>query len=349
MDQSNKKKLKKLAYSLAILVVSLAIVELFVYSSNDASEEPMKRHFKESYRIFSLDIPESLNFCNEDVPIENFDVRERFDRELLVNTYWQSQTILFIKRSNRYFKVIEPILEEEGVPNDFKYLALIESGLTNVVSPAGATGFWQIMKSTGLEKGLVINNYVDERYHLKKSTRVACKYLKEAHEEFGNWTLAAASYNMGINGVRRQLKLQKAHGYYDLELNEETARYVYRILAAKEIISNAREYGFNVKTRDLYQHIPTKTVVVDSSITDLVEAAENWGLSYKYLKLFNPWLSSNSLPNADKHTFEFDLPVEGDFGLIQEQIDHDFIKASTVLGADSSKVAESDSLVHDNN
>ena len=190
------------------------------------------------YNVYALDVPTDLNFAGEQLPLDNPDIYERMDRELLVNTYWQSNGLLMFKRAQKYFPIIEPILKENGIPEDFKYLAVIESGLTNAVSPAGARGFWQIMKTTGRENGLEINSNVDERYHLEKATKVASKYLKEAKAKFGNWTLAAASYNAGKAGIGRRLEEQNVSDYYDLLLGEETGRYMFRIVALKEILNN---------------------------------------------------------------------------------------------------------------
>ena len=190
------------------------------------------------YRITSIDIPEDLNFAGETVPLSDPEVLERVDREFLVNTYWQSNAVLLIKRAHKYFPIIEPILAKNGIPDDFKYLAVAESGLQNVVSHAGATGFWQIMKTTGREYGLEVNSNVDERYHLEKATEVACEYLKKYKEKFGTWTLAAASYNAGPGAINKFLGIQKAENYYDLLLGEETGRYVFRIMAIKEILNS---------------------------------------------------------------------------------------------------------------
>ena len=196
-----KSHLKTFFVSSIIIVSSLGIINLFTASTFEGKEkEQFESNFHNNYKIFALNLPSELDFASENVPLNLIDVTEKMDRELLVNTYWQSQTLLLLKRSNRYFPVIEKILKEEEVPEDFKFLALMESGLTNVVSPAGATGFWQLMKDAAKERGLEVNSTIDERYHLEKSTRAACAYLKEAKEKFGSWTLAAASYNMGMTG-----------------------------------------------------------------------------------------------------------------------------------------------------
>ncbi|MCH4822893.1 transglycosylase SLT domain-containing protein [Gramella lutea] len=265
----------------------------------------------EAYKIKALPMPENLDFAGEAVPLEDPDIFERMDRELLVNTYWQSNALLLMKRANKYFPVIEPILKEEGVPDDFKYLAVIESGLTQAVSPARAVGFWQIMEGTGKDYGLEINANVDERYHIEKSTRVAADYLKKAKERFGSWTLAAASYNAGQYGVDKQLERQKVDDYYDLLLGEETGRYVFRILALKEIMNNPEKYGFNFTESDLYQHIPVEKVKVDTVVKDFPDFAEKFGINYKILKVHNPWLRDDHLKNASRKVYFIDIPEKG--------------------------------------
>ena len=200
----------------------------------------------------SPNIPDALELAGEVVPIHGFGVRERLDKELIVNTYRHSSTILYLKKSSRWFPVIEEILKEEGVPNDFKYLAVIESGLSQVVSPAGASGFWQFMKKTAPEYGLEVSTSVDERYDVEKSTRAACQYLKESHTHFGSWSLAAASYNMGQYGVEQRLDEQSVDNYWDLHLNSETGRYVYRMLAIKEVMSSPVKYGFHISPENMY-------------------------------------------------------------------------------------------------
>lgn len=263
------------------------------------------------YNVYALDVPTDLNFAGEQLPLDNPDIYERMDRELLVNTYWQSNGLLMFKRAQKYFPIIEPILKENGIPEDFKYLAVIESGLTNAVSPAGARGFWQIMKTTGRENGLEINSNVDERYHLEKATKVACKYLKEAKSKFGNWTLAAASYNAGKAGIGRRLEEQNVSDYYDLLLGEETGRYMFRIVALKEILNNAEKYGFNFKEKHLYEFVPTTKVKVDTAVTDFTRFAEKFGINYKILKIHNPWLREPHLNNKSRKLYQIAIPKEG--------------------------------------
>ncbi len=311
--------------TLAVLVLAGAVIlsKTFNYSVDEQQqEEQYVEHIESDYNIYSLPTPKHLDFCGEIVPLEDVDVRERLDRELLVNTYWQSQTLLFHKRAHRWFPVIEPILKANGLPDDFKYLALIESGFQNVVSPAGATGFWQFMKGTGKSYQLEITDEVDERYHVEKSTAAACQYLQIAYDKFGSWTLAAASYNMGKGGLNSRLNEQQADNYYDLLLNEETARYVYRILAIKEILTHSEQYGFNVRKQDMYPTYKTKEVVVDTTINNLVDFAISQNISYKTLKLLNPWLRQQSLTNVDSTEYRIKIPAEGfhDF-LAPEPID----------------------------
>lgn len=280
-------------------------------AKDEIVEKDPDKSVADSYRIEALPMPENLNFAGETVPLKDPDVYERMDRELLVNTYWQSNALLFMKRANKYFPVIEPILKEEGIPDDFKYLAVIESGLTQAVSPARAVGFWQILEGTGKDYGLEINDNVDERYNIEKSTRVAADYLKKAKERFGSWTLAAASYNAGQYGVDKQLERQKVNGYYDLLLGEETGRYVFRILAVKEIMTHPEKYGFNFTEKDLYAHIPVEKVKVDTVVKDFPDFAEKFGINYKVLKVHNPWLRDDHLKNASRKTYYIDIPAKG--------------------------------------
>ncbi|WP_299161572.1 lytic transglycosylase domain-containing protein [uncultured Eudoraea sp.] len=269
------------------------------------------KNVSSEYRISAIEIPADLNFANEKVPQEDPEIMERVDREFLVNTYWQSNALLLMKRAHKYFPVIEPILSKNGIPDDFKYLAVAESGLQNVVSHAGATGFWQIMKGTGREYGLEINDNVDERYHLEKSTEVACKYLQKYKEKYGSWTLAAAAYNAGPGSINKYMGIQKANDYYDLLLGEETGRYVFRILAIKEILSNPEKYGFDIENDDLYNAVPTFNVVVEEPVQNFADFAQQYEINYKILKRHNPWLREPHLNNASGKTYTLEIPNKG--------------------------------------
>lgn len=264
-----------------------------------------------SYRITAIAIPENLNFAGESVPYDDPEILERIDREFLVNTYWQSNAILLIKRANKYFPIIEPILAKNGIPDDFKYLAVAESALQNAVSPAGATGFWQIMKTTAKDYGLEVNENIDERYHLEKSTEVACRYLKSSKNKFGNWTMAAAAYNAGPAGMSKYMGIQKTQDYYDLLLGEETGRYVFRILAIKEILSNPEKYGFHLDKKDLYSAIPTFNVEVASPVANFTDFAKEYEINYKILKRHNPWLREPHLNNVTGKKYTIEIPNKG--------------------------------------
>lgn len=296
-------------FDTAILVGLTIVFTRLLISSTSTIPEQYKNEFEEEYGVYALELPSEIDFAGEAVPLNNEDVRERLDRELLVNTYWQSNTILLIKRANRWFPVIEPILKQNGIPDDFKYIALIESGFLNLTSPSGAEGFWQFLEATGKIYGLEINASVDERYHVKKATQAACDYFKEARGRFNNWTLAAASYNMGIGGVNRQLTKQQVNSYYELLLNIETSRYVFRILALKEIFSNHDKYGFHFLASHLYQPYQNRIIRVDSSIDNLVDFALANSSTYRELKIMNPWLQNNSLPNRSRKIYEIELPI----------------------------------------
>jgi hypothetical protein len=255
--------------------------------------------------------PTAVNFAGEPAPLLINDVRERLDRELLINANLDATTVLIIRRANRVFPIIEPILQQYGVPDDFKYLAVIESALLNATSSSGAKGVWQFMPDTAREKGMEVNELVDERYHLEKSTEAACKYLLAAKAKFGSWTLAAASYNGGMSGLSRKIDEQKVSNYYDLGLTEETSRYVFRILALKEIMKEPAKYGFSIFSSDLYSQIPTKKIEIDSTINDLTSFAMSQGINYKILKIHNPWLRDKKLLNPTKKKYEIEIPTEG--------------------------------------
>lgn len=256
----------------------------------------------------SFDLPDSLTFAGEMVPLEIPDVYERLDREMHINTYWHTNTIFLIKRSNRWMPQISEILAEHGVPDDFKYLAAIESNFLNDTSNKGAVGFWQFLRTAGREFGLEIDRDVDERYDPIKSTHAACRYLLKAYEKFGNWTLVAASYNRGRSGIGRALEHQNVDDYYDLLLNQETSRYVFRILAAKEIISNPKKYGFDVDSKHRYTQENVDYVEVDQSIDDLVKWSQEQGINYKLLKRYNPWLRRDDLSVSGNKVYKIAIP-----------------------------------------
>lgn len=260
------------------------------------------------YAAVSFDLPEKVTFANEAVPLQVPDVRERLDKELQINTYLHSNTIFLIKRANRWLPQMEKILKAHGIPEDFKYLPLIESNLLNVVSPREAAGYWQILKTSGQEFGLEISTEVDERYDPLKATEAACKYLKQSYARFGNWTLVAASYNRGMSGLRKNLEEQRVDNYYDLYLNDETSRYVFRILAIKEIIQNPQKYGFRIEQRHLYTQEKLRYVGVSQTIPDLVAFAKSNGANYKLLKRHNPWLREKSLRVKKGKTYQIALP-----------------------------------------
>ncbi|MDV7188197.1 lytic transglycosylase domain-containing protein [Lutibacter sp. TH_r2] len=303
-----KNTIKILGLIAVILVSSLLIFSTSKKESNVSNVDTETPNTSETYQIRALKVPSELDFAGERVPLENSDIKERIDRELLVNTYWQSNGLLLFKRAHKYFPIIEPILEKNGIPNDFKYLAVIESGLQNVTSPAGARGFWQIMKTTAREHNLEVNTNVDERYHLEKATQVACNYLNASKKRFGSWTAAAAAYNAGNTGISRRMEDQKVDDYYDLLLGEETKRYIPRIVAVKEILSNPKKYGFIFETEDLYKLQPTKLIEIDTAITDIAGFSKELGINYKIMKMHNPWLRENHLNNKSRKLYQLKIP-----------------------------------------
>lgn len=300
----------------APVIVALLILATAVSYSDNKEPKPAEKQLKETYVlpqiIKSADLNKSFNFAGEEVPIDNFDVRERLDRELTVNSYWHSSTLLNIKSTYKYFPVIEPILAEHGVPDDFKYLAIAESNLRNATSHAGAKGVWQFMHSIAQHYDLEINNEVDERYHIEKATAAACEYIKDHYRQFGNWTLTAASYNMGGPNLKRDLKTQRADSYYDLNLNQETDRYVFRIVAIKEVMQNPRNFGFYLDEADAYPPLTDYDIVeVNGSIENLGDFATEHGTTYRMLKVYNPWLISSKLTNRARKTYQIKVPYRG--------------------------------------
>ncbi|MGV6846080.1 MAG: lytic transglycosylase domain-containing protein [Lutibacter sp.] len=296
--------------SIVVLFFVIIISSLFIFGRKNQPVNDNEKSTSESYKIKALKIPEKLWFAGERVPLEKEDIKERIDRELLVNTYWQSNGLLMFKRTHKYFPIIEPILKRNGIPDDFKYLAVIESGLMNVGSPAGARGFWQLLKDTAKEKGLEVNNNVDERYNLELATQAACDYLKEARKKFGTWTLAAAAYNAGISSISKKLETQQVKSYYNLLVGDETKRYVPRIVAVKEILTHPKKYGFYFTKSDLYNLKPTKIIKVDTAITNIALFSKSFNINYKTLKLYNPWLRENKLNNKSRKLYLLKIPVQ---------------------------------------
>ncbi len=257
----------------------------------------------------SFQVPATMSFAGEEVPLSVPDVHERLDKELQINCYLHSNTIFLMKRANRWLPQMQKILEEHGIPQDFKYLPLIESNLLNVTSYKDAVGYWQILKTSGRELGLEITNEVDERYDPLKATEAACKYIKRSYKKFGSWTMVAASYNRGMGGVERALENQKESSYYDLYLNDETSRYVFRILAIKEIAENPLRYGFRIDPSHLYQQESLKYIEVEETIKDLIAFAKAQGINYKLLKRHNPWLREERLTVRKGKKYRIAIPT----------------------------------------
>ncbi len=303
---------KNIFYVSASIMIIVVIFNLFSYSYTRFDDDlEYKKNVENNYGVYAFPTPDSLYFADEKVPLENFDVRESLDLEILKVAYWHSEMFLYLKRANRVFPVVEPILKKNGIPDDFKYLMVAESGLVNVVSPAKAEGYWQFMSSTAKAYDLEVNKEVDERYHLKKSTEAACKYLKKRYKKFGSWSMVAAAYNAGDGGVKRYTDYQKVNDYYDLAMFTETGRYMYRTLAFKLIMQNPSKYGFNYRKKDLYPQIPVFEVEVDSSITDMIAFSKKYNINYKILKIFNPWLRAHRLTNKTRKKYIIDIPKKG--------------------------------------
>lgn len=291
----------KTIHKTLIITALFTICGLFIFSTS-YNKVPKKNH---------VEYPLDMDFCGEKVPTSQADVLERLDREMLINMNMHGATTILLKRANKVFPIIEPILAKYGIPDDFKYLAVIESGLINAISPSGAKGVWQFMPATAKESKLEVSEQVDERYHIEKSTQAACEYLLKAKNKFGNWTVAAASYNGGMTGLQNHITFQQTSDYYNLWLTDETARYVFRILALKEIMKNPEKYGYLIPKEALYPKINTKRISVDTTITNLANFAINQGINYKILKTHNQWLRDKKLDNPSKKVYEIEIPTEG--------------------------------------
>jgi membrane-bound lytic murein transglycosylase D len=297
----------------ATILISSVIIVLLIASGMKGYGYPENEFqaLDTLYTIKSFRLPDTVLFAGERMPLDNFDTRESLEREILTSAYRHSSTILIIKRANRYLPMIEKILKKNNVPDDFKYLAAAESEYSNMVSPVGATGFWQIMPETGREEGMEINTVVDERYDVERSTQFACEYFLRSYEKYGNWTLAAASYNGGRAGVDEQIDIQHQNNYYDLLLSEETARYIFRVVAYKMVITDPKSFGFNIGKEDLYSELKYYEIKVDSAITSFSDFAEKFGTNYKILKLLNPWLRKPFLNPKPNKEYVIKIPAEG--------------------------------------
>ena len=312
--------MKNVLLSLGSGATVLLVVFLFSFNKTEetkGTDNTPEKTIIIGQKVVSWNIPTKFTFAGEEVPMEDTEVKERFDRELLVNTYWHTRTMLTLKRAKRWFPIITPILKKHGIPEDFKFLAVIESSLDpTATSYVEAVGMWQIMEGTAKELGLEVREekgdpIIDERMHVEKATEAACKYLLKAHKEFGNWSLVAASYNGGVPRVRELMETQQVDNYYDLYLTTETYRFVFRILATKEIFSNPEKYGFDLSNIDegMYEPYKTKEIDVTESIQDLPSFAINNGTTYKTLKLLNPWLRAPWLSNPEGKTYKLKVPA----------------------------------------
>ncbi|KUO59192.1 murein transglycosylase [bacterium BRH_c32] len=305
------------------LIVSLSLfvftsIFLFLNASGGQKENSKGNELPREYKITMPPMPDKIIFAGEEIPIYDFEVKERAEREFLVNTYWHSAAILYLKRSGRWFPVIEPILKKYNVPDDFKYLCVAESGLTNAISPASAIGFWQFIEPTGKKFGLEINKEIDERYHIEKATEAACKYILSAYSKYNSWSAAAASYNVGFDGIEKQFSRQKSRNYFNLVFNEETSRYLFRIAAYKYLFEDPEKYGFFLDKEEYYKPIPTFDVKVVTSIESVADFAKTYGINYKIIKYFNPWIRDNFLNNKSGSEYIIKIPEPGSIKIIAE-------------------------------
>lgn len=293
----------------AIINIAIGLVLGLLITAQFAFKDNSKKNEEAEAKYFTPSLPEQLSFAGEIVPLDRWDVKERLDREVLFNYYNQANILFLKKLANRYFPIISARLKANGVPDDFKYLCVAESNLlAGARSGVGATGFWQFMNGTAPGYGLVVNDQVDDRYDIEKSTDAAAKYLKQAYAKFGNWTAAAASYNCGMGGYNGQATYQGTLNYYDLLLPEETNRYIFRILAFKHLMEASEEMGFVLKDEEKYAEVPYRTVTVNSSIDNLAQFAKENGTTYKMLRLMNPWVRGKSLTVKSGNSYEIKLP-----------------------------------------
>jgi len=310
MINTNRKTVLTAFILTGTIIIILSVAQSFK-GFGSSPEKEIHQVVDTIYNIRTFDLPSNITFAGEKIPLENFDTKESLERELLISAYRHSSTMLIIMRAHRYLPMIEKILKKNNIPDDFKYLAAAESDYSNVVSPAGATGFWQIMPETGRESGMEINTVVDERYDVEKSTQFACDFFKKSFDRYGNWTLAAASYNGGRGAVDDQIEIQHQKNYYDLLLSEETARYIFRAVAYKLIITDPEKYGFRIGDKDLFPELKYYEVKVDTVVTDFSSFAKKFGTNYKILKLLNPWLRKPYLTPKSNKEYMIKIPSEG--------------------------------------
>jgi membrane-bound lytic murein transglycosylase D len=307
-----KPRMRSVIYFFSGLLAGIVIITAVALKKIDSSTTPIEvsADGRPQYSWYPPMLPSALDFSGEVVPLDRWEVRERLDRELLVNVYSHGSQLYILKLVGRYFPVIEERLKANGVPDDFKYVCVAESALQqNALSGVGAASFWQFMKDTGPRYGLEINDEVDERFNVVKATDAACGYFKDAYAKFGTWTAAAASYNCGQAGYANQAEFQQATNYYDLIFPDETNRYVFRILALKYIISHAKNYGLMIAPSDEYKPLKSKTVEVTQTIDNLTEFAKANGSTYKMLKIYNPWLRAHKLTVKPGKKYEIGFPL----------------------------------------
>lgn len=309
MDK-NKKKIGLIA--VGCLTVGFGIGSAFQNSSQYVSfnlKTPVSADISVQSSGAAPKLPVRLDFAGEAVPLNDIEVRERLDREIIVNTFRHSSTLILMKKANQWIPTLKKILKEQNIPEDFIYLSMAESDLSHVSSPSNASGFWQFLKPTAEQYGLIVNDEVDERFHIEKSTYAACRYLKDSYDKLGSWTLAAAGYNRGIAGIGRDADSQGSRNYYDLYLNTETSRYVFRILALKLIHQNPSHFDYQIESSDLYEPYQYKEVEVSGPVSSWIEFARQQGTSYKELRRHNTWIRSTSMKNTAKNTFKVKIPV----------------------------------------
>ena len=305
----------KLPFYTILIAILLTLFAVLSFSSKSNKDKAVTSSAVKKDQlpqiVKGVDLKKKYDFAGEIIPIENFDVRERLDRELTVNSYWHSSTLLNIKNAYKFFPVIEPILAAHGIPDDFKYLMVAESNFRNEVSIAGAKGFWQFMRPTAQYYKLEINSEVDERYNIEKATEAACKYISSYYKQFNSWTLSAAAYNMGGPNLAKEMKLQKESTFFDLNLNQETNRYIFRLVAIKEVLKNPKKFGFYIYEEDAYQPLTDYDIVkINTPIESLADFAHKYGTTYRFLKVYNPWLISSRLSNPSRKTYEIKIPKQ---------------------------------------